>query len=514
MEKTLIIDKFYGGISDDVRQQTNGTFFLSKHFDVLRSPGVITPYETMVADTSISGTNTSITNYAPENFVYVNGAIFAAGRVTAGNGKLRILEKTTAYASSEGNWTLSASSSQTGTGEPQRSSFAHYKDYLFGVRASATLNKANVWKYGALSTGVRALNETLGGADVLSLTNTALADATAATPCVGPDDNLYIPYENKLARVDQSFNITAEILTLPSIYTITSLTVFQNYLAIACRPSLNTSSYPSMVFLYDPNGTGEFDDLKEKIDWGYGNLNVLETIDGVLVGVSSSSGFNRNVTTIKTYSGGAVNTIKTLPYTGSTFFKAKEDGRLYFALTENSNTGIWVVGRVGSEYPWSVTCAVNVNGSTNVSSLYGFTFVGRYLYASHNVATETSVSKFDSNGTYTDESFILTQKYNGGDITALKSLVRVALGMDPLPSGGSISLDYRVDYTSSQSDVGWTNIFTETTLRKISREAVIIESTGMNFPNFYEIQFRIRSTGGAKPRSIKLGYIVLETQFT
>jgi len=75
---------------------------------------------------------------------------------------------------------------------------------------------------------------------------------------------------------------------------------------------------------------------------------------------------------------------------------------------------------------------------------------------------------------------------------------------DALPAAGQVVLKYRKD-----EDTSFTTIFTHTTDNSISHDAVNIESSGAQLPEFREIIFRIESTGNAKITGLKFKYDVL-----
>ncbi|GAH30408.1 unnamed protein product, partial [marine sediment metagenome] len=67
---------------------------------------------------------------------------------------------------------------------------------------------------------------------------------------------------------------------------ITSICEFGNYLAIGAAPLSGLGG--SVVYLWDRDSS--LTTLSEIIDFGEGNLRVLEEIDGVLIGISSVGG--------------------------------------------------------------------------------------------------------------------------------------------------------------------------------------------------------------------------------
>ena len=77
-----------------------------------------------------------------------------------------------------------------------------------------------------------------------------------------------------------------------------------------------------------------------------------------------------------------------------------------------------------------------------------------------------------------------------------KQLVSISLSYVPLPTAGSVKLEYRVDAGS------WTEIFTETTDSVLITEAKV-DTNGALFTEGREYEFRITSTGGAEVTELK-----------
>lgn len=73
------------------------------------------------------------------------------------------------------------------------------------------------------------------------------------------------------------------------------------------------------------------------------------------------------------------------------------------------------------------------------------------------------------------------------DKLSKKKLVEVACNYIPIPSGGSLVMEYRVDGGS------WTNIFTETTAGEVKTSTT--KPTTGQFTDGYNYEFRIESTG-------------------
>lgn len=492
--KTIKIDSFNRGISDDVRIQENGVFSESKHFDILTNPKRLTPYREQEVEYDIADTSSNLTEFRISNFLYSNSKLWALGQKNSGSALIRILERE--FGSD--TWSLSGTATQTDTGVPNTNTFIEYKNNIYGIKPG-TANQARIWRYGDISTGARAISTT-----VTNLTTIDSSLTYAAQGIIGKDDNLYIPYENKLVRYNGTTWAEA-VLTLPAGEYITSLTNWGNYIAIATVPRI-TYGGVSRVYFWDLVSP----DVSEVIDWGEEPLYIIESLFNTLVGISVVSGGSSLVTnprtTIKTYSGGGVTTIKELPYYGLGYIKAKKGDKLYFKLSDGTETGLWCVGRKNSEQPISVYFDRRIGGNVNVSTLNSFYFVSDKLFTSYNSTCTISATKI-SGASYSTTASYVTQKLTGDDPSKVKAIRVITLTYPALPSAGVITCKYRVN-----EETAWTTIFSDTTDNSISHEAVNIESTGRPFNDFKEMQIKVESTGGAELTSIKVQYEELDSQ--
>jgi hypothetical protein len=498
--KEIIINQFNGGVSDDIRENSSNKFAISKHFDIISNPNRLTPLRSTEQDTNDGSSATGMKQYFVQDFCYAsNGKFYGLGRKAA-NSHTKLFYKDNP---STGNWTVPANS-ESGLALVRGCLF-EYKDHLLGFEST---NK--IFEYGDLSgTPVYAANGvTLGS-----------AITTVAQGLVGKDDNAYMFYNNIVVRVNSSFTVTDAALTLPSNFKITSATKYGNLLAIACASKTsNGGSGKSTVFLWDYVSP----DVTETIEWGDGLLMVLENIEGVLVGVAdknmsaSAVGARPNTSmVIRKYTGsGSVvdKEIFCVATNASNYlkqYKAVKNNKLYFLASVSTatngttfNEGVWVFGRknINSNYTLTLECvdeAAVLNNPIN-----SFATAGDYFILS--VGTDGTITKTDDAVTYSFTSVYESQIFNNGDSSRPKQLLGVACMYAPLPSAGQVVMKYRLD---AQTD--WTTIFTDGTDSAVAHEAVNIESSGVDFPIFKEIQFRIESTGGAEITGIKFQYEVI-----
>lgn len=483
----MTFNTFSGGISDDPRKVSASEFQISKHFDIFSQPNRLIPYRSLEADTNDGSTATGMKQYAVKDFLYASASTKLYGLGKTGGGLTEIFQKTDA---TTGNWSAPATS--TGDGAVQNGCLVEYKDYLWAFQGTT-----QVLRWGLLS-GVPAITNSQGTVGTIT---------SVAQGVIAKDDNLYLPYNNKLARVNSSSVVTDAVLTLPTNFKITSICNYGNYLAIGCAPVASFNGV-SKVFLWNLTST----DVTESIDWGEGDLRILETIEGLLVGVTdrylnNSVGAGKGSMVIQIYSGGSPQVVKeifTQALTGKTIptSKAVKNNRVFWSakIMTNSagttyNEGLWSFGRKNSSYLYALTLDI-IDENVSSSGIQAFGTAANYFFIGHSA--DGSIDKTDDTAAYTFTSILETQIYDGGDVDSDKTLQSCKVSFRKLASGESVTLKYRVDTATA-----WTTIGTASTVGDVSRTFLNIESTGGEFASGKEFEFRIESLGGAEVTGYK-----------
>lgn len=476
------ITQFYGGVSDDIRQSSATAFAISKHFDIFSHPNRLTPYRSFEADANDGSTSDGMKQYAVQDFLYAHttARLWGLGQKTA---KTKIFYKADA---TQGNWSLP--SSAEGNGAIQNGCLTEYKDYLWGFQGTN-----QVFKFGTLS-GSPSITDSAG--------TTASTITSVAQGIIGKDDNLYLPYNNVLMRVTSGGTVNDNVLVLPTDLKIVSLTRYGNYLAVGCAPILSFNG-KSVVFLWNYTSS----DVQETIDWGEGDLRILENIEGMLVGITdrylnNSTGAGRGSLIIQVYSQGSPGVLKevfTQKLTGKTIplSKAVKNNRLFFAAKIFTNAagteydeGIWSFGRKNANYPWALTLDL-IDENINTSGIQSIGVAGNFFFIAHSA--DGSIDKTDDAVTYAFTSIYESQTFNYGDVRTLKKLMKFSLFTVPLPTSSSVTVKYKVN-----SDSAWTTIGTFNTLNGVYRDFIAIEATDIAFATGHEFKFRLESLGGAE----------------
>lgn len=457
------------------------SFIICKHFDIFSKPNQLVPYRSLKADTNDGSTSTGMKQYSVKDFLYPtgSGALYGMGQ-TAG-GLMQIFQKADA---TTGNW--SAPTNSTGNGAVLNGCFVEYKDYVWGFQGTN-----QVFKWGTLS-GTPSITN--------SVSTTASNITSIAQGVIAKDDNLYLPYNNIIARVTATGTFNDAVLTIPTNFKITSIANYGNYLAVGCAP-ISTFNGTSKVFLWNLTST----DVQEAIDWGEGELRIVETIEGMLVGVTdrylnNATGAGRGSMIVQTYSGGTPQVVKeifTQALTGKTMpiSKAVKNNRLFFAakIMTNSagteyNEGIWSFGRKSASYPYVLSLDI-IDENINNSGIQSFGTAANYFFVAHSA--DGSIDKTDEAANYNFTSIFESQILDFGTSDTDKRLDSVKITFRKLVTGESLTLKYKADDATS-----WTTIGTFSTAGEISRTFLNIESSGADFSSAKEFKFRLESTGG------------------
>ena len=495
MAKTLEINinQFNGGVSDDPRQIALNSFRISKHFDIFSDAHKLSPYRSLEADTATSVSSTDLKQYVAQDFVYASASskLYALGQT--GGGLTKILQKADA---TTGLWTTPATSE--GNGAVKNGCLVEYKDYLWGFQGTT-----QVFKWGILS-GTPSITNTAGTVGTIT---------SVAQGVIAKDDNLYLPYNNKIARVTAGGTVNDAVLTLPTNFKITSIANYGNYLAVACAP-ISTFNGVSKVFLWNLTAT----DVQEAIDWGEGELRILETIEGYLVGVTdrylnNTTGAGKGSMIIQLYQGGSPQVVKevfTQALTGKTMplSKSVKNNRVFFSakIMTNStgteyNEGIWSFGRKNASYPFALTLDV-VCEEANTSGIQSFGTAGNYFFILHSA--DGSISKTNDTSVFTYTSILESQIVDFGERESDKRLEKIKVSFVKLTAGQSVTAKYKVDGASS-----WTTIGTASTVGDISHSFLNIETSYVAYASGKEYEVQINSTGGAEILGLRMVATIL-----
>lgn len=469
----IAIGPFYGGVTDKKGSGKGTEFETLQHFDIETDPYALTPFRSLEVDEAEDKT------LVITEFMYgTDGNIYGRGK----NGtKLAIYEKSSV---SDASWAAS-----TG-GEPSVSSlaipgcFVEYKSEMFGIRSGGVL-----WKYNASS---NTFTDTVG----TLASSTFIGQGMRAN-----DNNLYIPYDNRLAKYDGS-TFAATSLLLPSDLTATCIENKGNYLAIACTGDGLTTN--SRMFLWDTIQA----DLSERVDWGLEELQVIGNIGGYIVGVSltggSSLSFDQKLV-IKVWSGGEkAITVKSIPLGGTGYSLLKNKfvvgDVLHFILNVNSDAedlkGPWYITQ-SLTGEWVCAQSVKVVNDTIATVINGAELIGDHWFIAHS--SDGSTEHTNNAATYAATSVAVSTLLVDENGSTQNEIVSVSAICDPLPSGASFTVQLKPDGGSYETAIS------QSTTSAVRDEAIKLTS-GAAFTKWSTLQAKITSTGGAVVRKVIIDY--------
>lgn len=465
----------FGSMTQNYRLSKPSDFALSAHFDIYRN-GTLAPNRTYL---SITDASEKITR-----FIYgrsTSSSYYVYGLGDDGSGLPKVFYQDPGASA----WTALVAMSG---GARATNVFFIYKDILYGWQ-----NGNKLWSVALSSTSVTDAVATLSQ----SYTNLAQPVHHKA------DDVAYFFHDNIVSKLDNT-TPTTPALTLPSNVRIAGGASYGNYLAIVTSP-INPGETNSTLYLWDRDSS--LSTISGKVDLGFGDvIHVGEAQDGGIfitqqVKTLGSMG-NYNNSIVCKYYNGTIETVEIPSGTETEYFSdiflygngiqdrdtfyfpakvvtrlAAETRHVVFAVKRTSNGLVILCDQEVS----SVSVTQNINGIFNLQG---------HWYVSYDANAKTLVTRSSSlYPTAVYESSIFSE----GTSALTKKLVGITVLTSPLPSAGSVILSYRKD-----EETAWTDIFTNATDNSVSHDAVNIESTGVNLPQYNEIQFRIQSTGGAE----------------
>lgn len=497
-------------MTNDIYNAGIGEFSVSKQFDILTYANRLSPLRGMTAE--------SVTNSKIGNIIVcsTNGLMYGVGEDPLNPGVSGKLWQRSGYGGSD-LWQSVPTNNQL--------SGVVYNPALLVDWRDAGNTKTIIWAGANQLTASDPLGAT-------GVTNQALTFTSIGQGFVHPADKiLYFPYNTTTncligaittnASPFGSFNATA--LTLPKQYRVYGLCSYGNYLAIPATTSNPASVSASRVFFWNRDTTQTWD---YDVSWGGGLLQVLNNLNGTLVGISANSGNgasgavqDRASISIKGYEGGevfpifeiAANHLTSAGFPSVTInpnVNFVKNNRLYFSVNivpsdgiSNSYYGLWSVGK-NNEGRWTVTIervATNDNSETGVLAA---AIAGDFVCMVH---TAEGTLTYTINGQTAPVTYAATSVYESSvnpempsiDKPQEKNLVAVAMHFLPLPTGSQVVMKVRVD---SNSMADWKTIFTKTPTTPDTKSTIYETQiiTAMTVPDGRNIEFRLESTGGAQ----------------
>jgi hypothetical protein len=475
--KEITINDFRLGMSNDPRSKDTRKFYHSKHFDALTFPHKLVPRFELVDkdDSPLTPGTLYAFEYAKDDTGVAK--VWVAMTRTSDN-KITLWK----YDSDSGLWEI-PDNSLFGTTSADQNIFKKYYD--------------GTDTYFYLADGTRYIMRVK--ADESEAVQNTYFDLTSYSNSAQPlhckiDDNLYFFFDNKVYKKDED-GVPVLALTLPENGHTLNACEYGDYIAIAFRYD---DDIKSTVFFWDRNDAETT--LSRRFEFPSSIVYHIAVLDGRLMTVDT----DYVKTYVRRYNGSEFDKLnelnikrtseKTLVTNGINQYDMVYDNRLYFPLDfdiedNNDRLGIWVVDSNGR-----ITLDQTVEGATSYRGI--FNALGNFwvCHSGEKGVAKSGITFSTTNPSVYESLFI-------GDGDTNKKLLSVGVETEPLPTAGQVVLKYRTEIDSA-----WTTIFTHATDDSQYHDAVNIEATGVDLPQFREMQFRIESTGGAIPTGLNIKY--------
>jgi hypothetical protein len=467
---TTRITNFSAGMAADLRSSSG--FGLLQHFKVY--PHKLVPEFSTEADETKAS--------AMVRFVYAPWlsttafALFGYGIVSTSRPAISIKGNTTGDIIAD-TWGTPAGGADAAAGAREATVFFYYKGYFYGFAGGTRL-----WRWGKID-------------DVSGSAWTDTYQSISYTNVAQPvhhsnDDCAYYFVDNKVYRLN---NTTWDglVLTLPDNLIITSGEPYGNYLAIACKSKSGLGN--SVVFLWDRDSS--LTTISQRIDWGAGNLFHLANLNGELIGVTdyymnSSLGHSVGKLIVKRAASEQATTLREYESDSGTDNqitgnKVIADDKLHFPMRLHRN-GVALEGIFAVDHLGNLSLPV-VEEEVTSGRIQGIAKTGQYWWIAHS--GDGSLNRTNDQTTYAHTSILETNIIGTPDVQS--QFVGASVSFEPLPSGGSVKLYCRKVGTTSWGSAIKTVTTTGATVLSATKDA------SSQAPTFYELQYRIESTGGA-----------------
>ena len=495
MAKTVVINKFDGGLSQDPREHNTNTFVTCAGFDSISKSNTLTPYSETEAEALGTGdiTDLRISDVARDT----SGYIYGLGRTSAGTptGNTFIVKSSGTDIAS--TYSVHANS---GAGFAYRpGTLVQYLDGFYYIGSNHNLKKLT-------------FPTTFSTAGTSTFTS-SWTNEIIPRPFVHPlKKYLYSAVGNNFARVNDSgtyLNLTS--LVLPASLLCSSLTDYGSFLAIAATPTFTGGR--SNVYLWD---MAEDRTFNESIDWGEGSLMILDNLGGTLVGVSIS---DANYTSTSTYTTTKSKklTIRVLNGTQaikvkefdvpSTFslknFKVNVNGRVYFGGDNSDSLYVITKNSSGNIIVSKDRYLNDVATGVSLTTLRGFNIIGDYLFVGYDTASTTgNFYRTKVTSTYGYDATLTTNinpNMDIGDRSQRKQLKSISVAKTS--TTGTVYLQYSYD--------GGVTFYTIGTALSSIVNKMTNQADGSPFEQGYDYQFKVLSEGGAEITELKYSYEVI-----
>ena len=509
------INKFSGGLAEDVREKRTDTFAIAKNFNTFDND-YLKPYRNTESESLSIGTingykitdavvNTSSNSTSQKN-------IFFLGRASTVSYVAKLFEKSTLLGALDDASSITSNIGLATNGDDSGNNvvpntLVSYNKKLFFLATDSSSN-----------TYLRSYDRntaTLTNIGTISDYPLNVSGTVIPRPFIHPKSGkMYIAVGGKLYSYDPTGGLIADPIVIPNSTEVvcTSMCDYGGYLAVATAPK--NQGNPSKVILWDMTSSL----ITEIVDFGEGALMVIENVDGAIIGLSADSTGGSSPFSIsprlvmRGYQAGTPSILKSIPTTTVQLknFKQKQNNKLYFigkvTIQGVQAFQVFVCGKNRSGN-WFLNPDRLINNDTAVDEILGFNLIGDYLWAGYRTSSVNYLVRTDDANTLTATSIYESLINHGmADEDRTKKKTLKAISIAKTSTTGQLVLKYRID---TQNSANWVTICTLTAGTKLNMKAVR-ESAGAPLGTGYEFQFRVESTAGAEPTEIKYDYEVIK----
>lgn len=493
MSKTVVLNKFDGGIAEDIRTTNTNECEISYGYDLYTNPHKLTHYRDQLAET---GSNVDDMEIADVGMTTISGTNYmvAFGYDTSST-TLAAAYTRSAY-DFNGAWTQQA----VGVAGYSycKGTYIQYQGISFVLTVNGTTY--NLQKY-------------TGAGSLVSVgTFTALASVEVPRPYIHPDDKiLYMCVGNTIAYYTGSGSVSSVSTILPVGHKAMSVAHFSGYLAVLTTPLLTGESG---IQLWGRD-TG-LNTLQGYVPVGSYIGQTISNIDGYLLCISRSDNlgnFSDKKIEVRGYAGGdTASVIKqiSIPSTSTSNYNivsTKKDNKLYFSIGGEKAIYMCCKNKSG-RYMVTQDRLTSTGTATTFSNVYGMNFIGDVLYVA---SLEDGLYKLTASDRESSVPYVNTSSWtstvNPGmselDREVDKRLVTVELNFESAYAFGTTVLKYKVDGTTATIATGTNSISTSLMIQNDA------ESDGTPFKVGKDIQFIVESSC-SNIKSIRYVYEVVQ----
>jgi len=513
---TTIVNRFDGGVTEDLREPSINRYAIARHFDHEFTRKLRPQFKTEQDETKALKIGAFCFGQHQDG-----ERLFGLGVTQDANEYGAVFEY-----DAETNWTTGWTDPDTGASDAFNEAeegvkngnrtFVWYHDFVYFWTDNA------LCQYDAVAANAipKYLN-TSDAFDVFGSKDMSFTNASANPVHHPSDDILYFFYDDKVGLVNDTTPDADVGLGLPDDWHITAACAYGDYLAIAMVSQKYFSNGKSQyylknkVFLWDRDTSNVV--LSEVIDFGEGRIVHMAELDGKLIAVvdeyaTEDVGLGRGKVVIKEKFG---KTSKVLNYlevdtntsqTGANVYTNSvlpgnsviHNNKLYFACIpvkgSDNRMGIWSTDTNGRLDLF----LVEEDASSSIENIFK---MGNVWWIAHSgdgsIQRTDDAAAYSTTTTHGSLPSVYESLVNLGDSRLnsgkKKKMFRVGVFTEALPAAGIVNLWYKKD-----EETTWTQIFTNTTDNSTSYFAINQESnSNAPLPEFYDVQLRVESIGGA-----------------